>query len=149
MGKREPLTVTERAYILTRKQAGASLATIGAELGCAAVTVRKWWRRRGQAAVARGRPRRGNLSSFAPDLVEAAVDRKRTHPHWGPANVKVDLQQVGSFQHRRLPSDARLSALFAARCPEAVQPRQRRLYPGVGAGGGAGCGHDFGCARSG
>jgi transposase InsO family protein len=54
---------------------------------------------------------------------------KRAHPHWGPANVKLQLKRDLELEEEELPSNARLSALFKAECPEAVQPRQRRLYP--------------------
>jgi hypothetical protein len=57
------------------------------------------------------------------------VELKRAHPHWGPANVKVELKRQPDWQGKPLPSDARLSALFKTRCPEAVQPRQRQQYP--------------------
>jgi len=54
---------------------------------------------------------------------------KRAHPHWGPANVKLELKRHLNLRDDKLPSGSRLSALFKAECPEAVQPRKRRQYP--------------------
>ena len=131
MARRGALTQAERDYLSRRRQAGATLATIAAELKCAHVTVRKWWRRqrRGQAAPVRGRSRHGILSTYPAELVERALELKRAHPHWGPANVKLELKREVRFQHSRLPSDPRLFGLFKARCPEAVQPHRRQVYP--------------------
>lgn len=131
MARRARLTSAERAYLGTRRQAGATLTMIATELQCSLATVRKWWRRqrRGQSAPDCGRPRRGILSTYPAALADEAVRLKQTHPHWGPANVKLELKRQARFSGQRLPSDARLFGLFQARCPEAVQPRQRRAYP--------------------
>jgi hypothetical protein len=131
MATRIPLTAAERQYIQQRKLAGATLRQIAHELHCACVTVRKWWRRQraGQFPPSRGRPAQGILSTYPAALVSEAIAIKRDHPHWGPANVRLQLRRQPAWQTARLPSDARLAALFKACCPEAVQPRQRRQYP--------------------
>lgn len=131
MVTRKPLTAAEREYLQTRRQAGATLAQVASELGCSPETVRKWWRRhrRGQTAPRRGRPCRGVLSTYPTALVERAVELKQSHPHWGPANVKLELKRDERFHRLPLPSDARLAALFTARCPAAVQPHRRHHYP--------------------
>jgi|KBSSwiStaDraftv2_1062776.scaffolds.fasta_scaffold370648_1 transposase InsO family protein len=131
MATRAALTQAEREFIVQRKQAGDSLASLGAVLGCASVTVRKWWRRQqaGRAAQPRGRPRRGTLKTYPAELVEEAVALKQSHPHWGPANVKLQLKRDERFASAHLPSDARLAALFGERCPQAVQRRLRQAYP--------------------
>ena len=131
MAGRVSLTEAERGQIQRRRQAGASLAQIAMELGCATVTVRKWWRRRraGQPARPRGRLRQGILSTYPAELVQEAVELKQTHPHWGPANVKLQLKRDARFGSMRLPSAARLAALFGARCPTAVQRRVKQAYP--------------------
>jgi hypothetical protein len=54
---------------------------------------------------------------------------KRDHPHWGPPNVKVELQKRRPELREKLPSDARLSVLFKVECPQAVQAHVRRAYP--------------------
>jgi transposase InsO family protein len=131
MATRAALTQAERDFIGQRKQAGDSLALVAAVLGCASVTVRKWWRRQkaGRAAKPRGRPRRGTLNTYPAELVDEAVALKQSHPHWGPANVKLQLKRDERFALAHLPSDARLSALFGERCPQAVQRRLKQAYP--------------------
>ena len=131
MGMRVALTQAERDFIVERKQAGMSLRQIAPVLDCQTVTVRKWWRRQqaGRVATPRGRPRQGILSTYPAELVEEAVALKQRHPHWGPANVKLQLKRDERFKSTQLPSNARLSALFGARCPEAVQRRLKQAYP--------------------
>lgn len=131
MIKRTPLTEAEKQYLLQRKQAGATLRQVAEELGCAVVTARKWWRyaRDQRQPRRRGRPAAGILSSYPAELVERAVTLKCSHPHWGPANVKLELAERCHLAPTDLPSDARLAALFKQRCPEAVQPRQHTHYP--------------------
>lgn len=132
MQSRAPLTAAEQERIVQHKGEGASLGEIAQELDCSVETIRKWWRkkRKGETVRQRGRPLRGILSSYAEKVVEQAITLKKSHPHWGPAQVKVELQeQYGELVREDLPSDARLSALFKARCPEAVQPRSPRTYP--------------------
>lgn len=131
MTSRPPLTSAEKQRLQALRQAGATLAMIADELHCARETVRKHWRRcrKQQASPARGRPRRGVLSTFPPALVERAVALKRLHAHWGPANVRVALAREALPQTIRLPSVARLAVLFRQACPEMVQPRRRTIYP--------------------
>jgi transposase-like protein len=131
MATRAALSMDEKQYVVQRKQAHASLQTIASELHCTRQTVRKHWRRwsKGQLAPPRGRARRGILGTFPPALVEHALSLKRAHPRWGPAVVRLELAALPEFQGQRLPSVARLTALFHSRCPEAVQPRRRSAYP--------------------
>jgi transposase InsO family protein len=131
MANRAPLTAAEKQYIQTRKQAGITLTCIAAELHCAYATARKSWRqlRSGQVPAPRGRPRRGVLSTFPEALVARAIELKRAHPHWGPANVRLELAHDPAYASVRLPSLARLAALFRSQCPEAVQARRHSAYP--------------------
>lgn len=131
MISRAPLTQAEKGYLVARQAAGARLAEIAATLRCSVETVRKWWRkhRRGEATRPRGRPARGILSTYPPDVRARAIALKRAHPHWGPANVRVELQHQLQLAPAALPSEARLTALFKAVCPDAVQPRHRQQYP--------------------
>ena len=131
MTTRPPLTEAEKVYLAERRAAGATYPDIARDLGCAVVTVRKHARRQRDhcAPRARGRPARGILSTYPVELVERAVAVKRAHPHWGPANVTVELHRQPSLSATALPSRARLSALFKARCPEAVQPHRHPSYP--------------------
>lgn len=131
MATRAALTEGEKEYVYQNKQEGKTLRQIACELDCACQTARKWWRhwRDGTRPQPRGRPGTGILSTYPASIREAAIAVKRQHPHWGPANVKLQLKRDLELEECELPSHARLSALFKAECPEAVQPRQGRQYP--------------------
>lgn len=131
MTHRVPLSEAEKELILQRKGQGKSLQQIAHELQCSPETTRKWWRyQRDQRTVQRrGRPRRGLLSTFPASMRNEAVNIKQAHPHWGAANVKLELMQRLSIADSELPSDARMSAFFKVACPEAVQVHIRRAYP--------------------
>jgi hypothetical protein len=130
MPNRSPLSAEEQAYLIRRKQSGATHQAVADELQCAWETVRKHWQRhrRGRVAAKRGRPKRGVLSTYPPPVRAKAVDLKQAHPHWGPANVRIELQKCLQLTEPALPSPARLAALFKAECPQAVQPHQRGLF---------------------
>ncbi len=130
MTTRQPLTEAEKTYLAARRAAGATYRCIARELACAYETVRKHARRQRahQVTRPRGRPAHGILSTYPPELVERAVAVKRAHPHWGPANVRLELSRSTGVAVADLPSPARLSALFKARCPEAVQPHHHQHY---------------------
>jgi transposase InsO family protein len=129
MGQRAALSEAEKQYLQRQKGAGVCLRQIAEELHCSTETTRKWWRwlRKGTRPKARGRPKRGILSTYPSALRETLVSLKREHPHWGPVSVKLELRQDPAWAGVVLPSDARLSLLFRAACPEAVQPRKQRL----------------------
>ena len=131
MATRAPLTEAEKQYIYQRRQGGTSLKQIARELDCSWETARKWWRclRDGTRPRPRGRPSTGILSTYPHSVREMAVVIKRAHPHWGPANVGLELELQLGLETDDLPSQARLSALFKVECPEAVQPRRRGFYP--------------------
>jgi hypothetical protein len=130
MTTRQPLTEAEKAYLVARRAAGATYRCIAQELNCTYETIRKHARRQRdhQVSRARGRPPHGILSTYPAELVERAVAVKQGHPHWGPANVNLELRRSEGFRAADLPSPARLSALFQARCPEAVQPHHHQHY---------------------
>lgn len=130
MTTRQPLTEAEKAYLAVRRTAGATYRCIAQDLGCAYETVRKHARRQRDHQVprARGRPAHGILSTYPSELVDRAVSSKQAHPHWGPANVRLELSRHTGLALSNLPSRARLSALFKARCPEAVQPHHHQHY---------------------
>lgn len=131
MARRVPLTEAEKQLIQNQKEQGMSLKQIAKEMDCSFETTRKWWRLRRdhQPPRARGRPTLGILSSYHAHIRTEAIFIKEAHPHWGPANVRLELQKQFALLQVPLPSDARLSALFRALCPQAVQPRTRRAYP--------------------
>lgn len=131
MVKRSPLDWSEKEYLCWRKRAGASHAEVARELGCAPETVRKKWQafRRGRHVRRRGRPASGILSTYPAEMGQKAVEFKQAHPHWGPANVLVELRQHFGDRYELYPSASRLSALFKARCPQAVQRRSPPAPP--------------------
>jgi transposase InsO family protein len=131
MSQRAPLTEAEKQYIQTRKQVGATLTEIASEVKCSHMTTRKWWRRfcKNIPTGPRGRPVRGVLSMYPAEIADGAIHIKRAHPHWGPANVKLELKRQLVLSEDSLPSDSRLAALFKSKCPEYVQPRRQRHYP--------------------
>lgn len=132
MMRRQPLSFAEREYLYQRKQAGASHAEVAQELHCSPETVRKKWQayRRGQPVSKRGRPAGGILSTYPIELREQAILLKKAHPHWGAANILLQLKESGMCASQALPSPSRLAALFKSACPEAVQsPRKtNRLH---------------------
>ena len=130
MTTRQPLTAAEKAYLAVRRAAGATYRCIAQELNCTYATVRKHARRQRDHQVprARGRPAHGILSTYPAELVERAVAVKQAHPQWGPANVRLELRRGTGLAPSDLPSPARLSAVFKARCPEAVQPHRHQHY---------------------
>lgn len=131
MTQRAPLTQAEKQVISQKKAAGESLVQISGELHCSIETARKWWRcERDQTQPRlRGRPKLGPLSTYPVQVREKAVELKQAHPHWGPEMVKLELKKVLMLNKEELPSAARLSVLFKQSCPDAVQPRQKRLLP--------------------
>jgi transposase InsO family protein len=131
MKPRAPITHTEKQIIKEQKASGKRLREISLELGCSSETVRKWWRceRDQRKPQVRGRPKRGPMSTYAQAVVERAIEIKKGHPHWGPEMVKIEMAKEAGLKESKLPSAARLSVLFKQRCPEAVQPHQRRMQP--------------------
>lgn len=129
MAGRAALTEAEKQYIYAQKMAGTSLRQLAEQLGCSVETVRKWWRYRrdGTAPPRRGRPPVGILGTYPSELRDGALALKKAHPHWGPVNVQLELKQQLPVT-TKLPSVARLAALFHTHCAEAVQPRHRRQY---------------------
>lgn len=131
MSNRTALDQEELAYLTRRKKAGANHAAVAQELGCARETVRKHWQaiRRGRIPRSPGRPATGILSTYPEEVRQQAIQLKRSHPHWGPRTVLVELSAHRSDPAQPLPHRSRLAALFKAICPEAVQPHTRVAPP--------------------
>ena len=131
MAQRAPITQAEKQLMSQKKAAGESLMQISVEMQCSYEAVRKWWRyeRDQDKPRARGRPKRGPVSTYPAPEREKAVELKKAHPHWGPETVKLELKKTLHLKTEELPSAARLSVLFKQRCADAVQPRQRRSLP--------------------
>jgi hypothetical protein len=99
-------SLEERVMICTLAQAGSSDAAIAQKMGWALGTVRKW-RHRGKRglenlASKRGRPARGALSTFAPQVRSTVQDLRHAHPGWGPLTLRVELE--GEPPAAQLPS---------------------------------------------
>ena len=131
MTHRLPLSETEKRLVAERKEQGKTLQEIAKELSCSYETARKWWRQKRdkRESQPRGRPQHGILSTFPEQLRIAAIEIKKSHPGWGAPNVLIELGTILPDLKGRLPSRARLCALFQSECPSSVQPHEPRAYP--------------------
>jgi len=102
-------TLEERLQIAELTRAGKTAPQIAAQTDFSLATVRKWQRRihqQGRSALTStlGRPRRGALSAFPPEL-RATLHRWRVdHPGWGAKTLRAELEQLKQFRHQPLPS---------------------------------------------
>jgi len=114
MAQRAPITQAEKQMICQKKATGESLVEISRAMHCSFQTVRKWWRiARDQRQVrARGRPKRGPLSTYPAPVSERAIELKKEHAHWGPKRVVLELQKVLSLGEAELPSAGRTLVRF-------------------------------------
>jgi len=105
MAQRAPLTEAEKQMISQKKGAGESLVQISREMQCSYETVRKWWRMESDQRQprARGRPKRGPLSTYPVPVSEKAIQLKQDHPHRGPKMVKLELAKVLCLSEKRFP----------------------------------------------
>jgi hypothetical protein len=108
----QPTTFQERVEILERSVAGQSDPDIAAALYCSVWTVRKWRRigqRQGRAGLAPpiGRPPGGPLGSVLPELREAILQLRRSHPGWGADTILAELRTDPLWAEHPLPSRAR------------------------------------------
>ena len=98
MSSGSPLTSEERARIYAGRQLGKTIVALAQDLQRSPAVVRKWWRRfrdQGwQEPPPRGRPVHGILASFDVEVRAQAIAVKRTHPRWGAARVKLELEQL-------------------------------------------------------
>ena len=133
MNSGSPLTSEERARIYAGRQLGKTIVALAQDLQRSPAVVRKWWRRfrdQGwQEPPPRGRPMHGILASFDAEVRAQAIAVKRTHPRWGAARVKLELEQLPVLQAKRLPSRSRLATAFHQLCPEAVGRHEPRSAP--------------------
>jgi len=101
-----------RMMILELAQSHCSDRQIGEQLKLSRLTVRKW-RRKGQRGGAAalsspmGRPARGALSSYAPELVERLRQWRTDHPGWGALTLRTELGLL--YGDHKLPSTASIS----------------------------------------
>ncbi len=112
-----PTLLAQRLAIGELAQQGYTDLQIAQRLGLRPVTVRKW-RRRGQRAgrpglsSVLGRPPRGVLSQFAPEMREAVRALRQAHPGWGGVTLRAELAGQAGWQGHRLPSPARIAVFL-------------------------------------
>ncbi len=108
----------QRMAIWELAQQGQSDPVIAQALGLSAGVVRKWRRRaqrQGRAGlrVQLGRPARGALSQWAPEVRATVSALRRDHPGWGPLTLRSELARRPQ-PPPRLPSRARIAAFLKA-----------------------------------
>ncbi len=108
----------QRVVIWELAQAGQRDGQIARQLGLSQGVVRKWRRRaqhQGRAGLSAhlGRPARGALSQWAPDLRATLSEMRRDHPGWGPLTLRSELARRPQ-PPTRLPSRARIAAFLKA-----------------------------------
>jgi transposase len=120
-------TLEERLLIAELTRAGKTAPQIAAQTGWSLATVRKWQRRfrqQGRSALTSslGRPQRGALSAFPPELRATLHRWREDHPGWGAKTLRAELEQLKQFQHQRLPSRRSIARWLQAEA--LTRPRQ-------------------------
>ena len=116
---RKHTTLDERMKIVTLAQQGLSSKAIAQYMGLSVYTVRKWRRRYRQQGKDglhshMGRPHRGVLSTFAPEVRQALRLLRSMHPGWGPLSLLAALRQDPQWQNARLPSRSQVASFLKA-----------------------------------
>jgi len=112
-------TLEERLQIAELTRAGETAPQIAAQTGWSLATVRKWQRRirqQGRSALTStlGRPERGTLSAFPPELRATLLRWRVDHPGWGAKTLRAELEQLKQFQHQPLPSRRSIARFLQA-----------------------------------
>lgn len=120
------LTQGEREKIYMLKRSGETISEIAQIIGASQACVRKWWRRgrdeglQGLFERKRGRPTRGTLSRFLPQIGRASLKLKREHKRWGANRVLVELRNDTDLAEMSMPSRSRLYVFFHQECPDCL-----------------------------
>jgi transposase len=106
----------QRVVIWELAQRGQSDPAIAQQLGLSPSVVRKWRRRaqrQGRAGLGShlGRPARGALSHWSPEVRESVRQMRRDHPGWGPLTLRTELARRPQ-PPQPLPSRARIAAFL-------------------------------------
>jgi len=118
MGQRGRKTsLEERIEIGERWAVGQTDPEIGAVLGRPVWTVRKWrrkYQREGRSGLTSqmGRPVRGALGQFSPEMREAVRQMRAEHPGWGPLTIRTELEDDRRFTGMKLPNRSRIAAFL-------------------------------------
>jgi transposase len=102
-------TLEDRLHIVELARSGHTAPQIAEVTGWSLATVRKWQhrvRQQGRSALssALGRPTRGALSAFAPELRATLHRWREDHPGWGAKTLRAELEAHPQFREQRLPS---------------------------------------------
>ena len=102
-------TLEERQQMAELAREGHTAPQIAAQTGWSQATIHKWQRRirrQGRSALisALGRPTRGALSAFPPELRTTLQRWRVDHPGWGAKTLRAELEANPLFQQQRLPS---------------------------------------------
>ncbi|MEM9568511.1 MAG: helix-turn-helix domain-containing protein, partial [Cyanobacteria bacterium P01_E01_bin.34] len=113
----QPISYSERVKIGELSIEGKTDPEIAIELDIGFWTVRKWRRRfqkQGRAGLLSkmGRPHKGALSTFSPELRQAICRIRKAHPGWGADSILVSLRLDEGWTTSELPSRAGVAALL-------------------------------------
>jgi transposase len=111
-------SLEERIDILESSRAGEEVWRISRRLGWRPSTIRKWrnrGRKLGRAGLVShmGRPSRGALSSFSPELRDTLLRWRQEHPGWGPKTLRKELEQHPAFAGKELPAPSSIGRFLA------------------------------------
>ncbi len=113
----QPTPYAERVKIGELSREGKTDPEIAIELDLCFWTVRKWRRRfqkQGRAGLVchMGRPRKGALSTFPPELLQALCRVRKAHPGWGADSIMAHLRLEEGWEASELPSRSRVYAFL-------------------------------------
>ena len=111
-------SLEERIDILESSEAGEETWRISRRLGWRPSTIRKWrnrGRKLGRAGLISrmGRPAKGALSSFSPELQDTLLRWRQEHPGWGPKTLRKELEQHPAFAGKKLPAPSSIGRFLA------------------------------------
>jgi len=110
-------TFEERIEIGERWEVGQTDPEIAVAMGRPVATIRKWRRRyqqEGRSGLVShmGRPPTGALGQFPLEMRDAVREMRKRHPGWGPATIRVELEDDRRFDGMKLPDRSRIAAFL-------------------------------------
>lgn len=109
------LTEFQIMEIQTLSLRGMSASLIAEQLDLGVSVVKKWLSRtrRGiSLPTQRGRPAKGPLSSFPPELKKTILGIRSSHPGWGPIQLQIELKKHSYWSGEALPSRDSIARLL-------------------------------------
>lgn len=119
----------ERKQFYQLHQAGKTYAQIADQYETSVECVRMWCRRQRDGGDVKDRyynPRSGVLSQFTPPVRERILTLRRSHPHWGPASLLLNLGKEADLQGLSLPSRASIGR-YLQQFPEFRRIPKKRI----------------------